>query len=126
MISMTHRRIAALAVLTLAGALPAPAQAAAGALDPVFANTVEVTYPDGRMARLWVDRDGSYRGQNRQGRPSSGRWTIKAAKLCLKQKRPFAAPMSYCTPIVTGGVGASWLGKAVTGETVRIRLVAGR
>jgi hypothetical protein len=123
---MTRRTIPIIAILSIAAAAAAPAWATPGGLDATFGNTLEVTYPDGQLARLWLDRDGSYRGANRQGRPSSGHWTIRADKLCMKQKRPLPVPFSYCTPIVAGGVGASWLGRAVGGETVRIRLVAGR
>ncbi|HYF22116.1 MAG TPA: hypothetical protein VD929_01845, partial [Caulobacteraceae bacterium] len=71
-------------------------------------------------------RDGTYRGQGRRGGASSGTWKVKGKQVCLKQSKPFPAPMSYCTAIVTGGVGASWSGKAVSGEKIRIQLVAGR
>ena len=119
------RRMIPLAAIALAAAASSSGWADAGVLDATFGNTLEVTYPDGRLARLWLDRDGSYRGANRQGKPSSGRWSIKAGKLCMKQKRPLPVPFSYCTPLVSGGVGSTWLGRAVTGETVRIRLVSG-
>ena len=123
---MTRRTIPIAAILAIAAAMSAPVLAHASSLDATFGNTLEVTYPDGKLARLWLDRDGSYRGANRQGKPSSGHWTIKADKLCMKQKRPLPVPFAYCTPIVPGGIGASWLARAVSGETVRIRLVAGR
>jgi hypothetical protein len=51
---------------------------------------------------------------------------VKGEKLCLKQQKPMAGPFSYCTPVKSGGVGTSWIGKAVTGERIRIELVAGR
>jgi hypothetical protein len=123
---MTRRMIPIAAILAIAAAAPAPVLAHAGALEATFGNTLEIAYPDGKLARVWLDRDGSYRAANPQGKISSGRWAVKVDKLCLKQKRPLPVPFSYCTPIVPGGVGASWLGRAVSGETVRIRLVAGR
>jgi len=117
-----------LAAFTAAALLMAPAALAAGSADlrPAFSNTIVSTYPDGRQARLWLNEDGSYRAQGRRGKPSSGRWTVKGDKLCLKQKKPMPGPFAYCTPIKKGGVGTSWTGKAVTGEPIRIRLVAGR
>ena len=118
-------RFAALAIAILLippGAMAAPPPD----LRPAFANTIVSTYPDGRKAKLWLNSDGSYRAQGRRGKPSSGKWTLKGEKLCLKQQKPMAGPFSYCTPIKRGGVGTSWIGKAVTGERIRIERVAGR
>ena len=96
------------------------------ALEPAFANTIVSTYPDGRQAKAWLNRDGSYRGQGRGGGVTSGRWSLKGEKVCLRQQRPVPIPLSYCTPVHQGGVGTTWSGKAVTGETVQLQLVAGR
>ena len=46
-------------------------------LEPAFANTIVSPYPDGRQAKAWLNRDGSYRGQGRSGRITGGKWTIK-------------------------------------------------
>ena len=46
--------------------------------------------------------------------------------LCLRQRRPLPSPMRYCTPIMSGGVGARWRAKAVTGEPITVEVVAGR
>ena len=118
-------RTSALAVTMLALAMPAFA-ADQGVLEPAFSNTIVSTYPDGRTAKLWLNRDGTYRAQGRRGKPSSGRWTLKGERICLKQTRPMAGPFSYCTAVKRGGVGTTWSGKAVTGEPIRIKLVAGR
>lgn len=114
--------------LALAAALlasPAFAQAPA-ALEPAFSGTIVSTYPDGRTGKLWLERDGTYRGQGRRGRFSSGRWTVKGERICFRQTRPTAIPLSHCTPLPKAGAGASWTGKAVTGEPIRIQLVPGR
>lgn len=112
---------------SLAAMLAAPALAVQTAdLEPAFANTIVSTYPDGRKAKLWLNRDGSYRAQGRRGKASGGVWTLKGEKLCLKQKKPMAGPFSYCTPVKRGGVGTRWSGKAVTGEPITIQVVAGR
>lgn len=119
---MVRASVTALAAaFILAG--PAAAQAA---LEPAFKNTIVSTYPDGRTAKLWLNKDGTYRAEGRRGKPSSGRWSVKGEKVCLKQSKPFAGPFSYCTPIRSGGVGTSWAAKAVTGEPIKVTVVSGR
>lgn len=113
----------ATAILLLAVASPALADQR---LEPAFANTIVSTYPDGRTAKLWLERDGAYRGQSRKGAITSGRWTVKGDRICLKQSRPMPIPLTYCTAIVGGDVGTRWSGKAVTGEPVKLELVSGR
>ena len=113
-----------LTALALAAAIPCLA-AEASALHETFGNTIVSTYPDGRRAELWLHPDGSYDAEGRRHDRSSGHWKIKGEKLCLKQSHPFAFPFTYCTPLVQGGIGASWSGKAVTGEPIRIQLVRG-
>lgn len=114
-------------MLILVLASPAPAALAdASLLEPAFSNTIVSTYPDGRTAKLWLNRDGTYRAQGRRGKPSSGRWTLKGERICLKQTRPIAGPFSYCTGVKRGGIGTSWPGKAVTGERIQIKVVGGR
>ena len=95
-------------------------------IEPAFANTIVSTYPDGRKARLWLEADGAYRAMGQRGDHSSGRWSLKADKLCLKQNKPMSIPFAYCTQVRRGGIGTSWMGRAVTGERIRIQLVAGR
>ena len=118
-------RIVTIAAASAAIAAPVFASTTS-VLEPAFSNTIVSTYPDGRKAKLWLNRDGSYRAQGRRGKPSSGRWTLKGERICLKQTRPIAGPFSYCTAVKRGGVGTSWSGKAVTGEPIRISVVAGR
>ncbi|HEX8569704.1 MAG TPA: hypothetical protein VF699_07250 [Caulobacteraceae bacterium] len=118
-------RPVAVAVFSLAVAAPALAQDK-GLLEPAFKNTIVSTYPDGRTAKLWLNSDGTYRAQGRRGKPSSGRWTLKGERICLKQSKPMAGPFSYCTNVKRGGVGTSWSAKAVTGEPIRVKVVAGR
>ena len=75
------RILAALAVsagliLICAGAERAPLEAA-------FGGAIISTYPDGRTAELWLQRDGAYSARGRRGDPSSGHWQIKGDQLCL-------------------------------------------
>jgi hypothetical protein len=117
-----------LAILAVAAALAAPPAFAVTTADlkPAFSNTIISTYPDGRKAKLWLNADGSYRAQGRRGKPSSGTWALKGSQICLKQAKPFKAPMTYCTAVKQGGVGTSWTSKAVTGERIKVTVVAGR
>ncbi|PHY13259.1 hypothetical protein CSW58_06980 [Caulobacter sp. B11] len=115
-----------LALLTTAALAASVLTSGPAALAPAFGNTVVSTYPDGRQARLWLNRDGGYRATGRRGKASSGTWSLKGGKVCLKQRKPIAAPITFCAPYRSGGVGTRWTGKAVTGETIQIALVAGR
>jgi hypothetical protein len=106
-------------VLALAGA------AAPRSLDAAFGNTILSTYPDGRTGELWLHPDGGYTAEGRRGDPSSGRWSTKGRKLCLRQSRPMPSFISFCTALPKGGLDAGWTTKAVTGETITVKLVRG-
>jgi hypothetical protein len=110
--------------LILAAALAAaPTQR----LDAAFGNTIVSTYPSGRSARLWLDRDGTYTARGAKGAPSSGVWTLKGGTLCLKQKRPYPAPVTYCSAVpAEAGVGSAWRAKSLKGEPLKNAIVAGR
>jgi hypothetical protein len=117
---------AKLLLLSSLAVLAAVAPAASAAeVSRAFGNTILSTYPDGRTAELWLRPDGSYSAEGRRGDASRGRWSLKGAKLCLKQSKPFSAPFSYCTPIPASGMGRPWSAKAVTGEQISVRLVSG-
>ena len=95
-------------------------------LRPAFGNTLLSTYPDGRTARMWLQSGGRYEGRGRRGGLSNGVWTVRDGQVCFSQRRPVPLPGSFCTPIVRGGVGTHWTAKAMTGETIRVDLIAGR
>lgn len=108
--------------LAVAIALILAGPAAPAVLEPAFTGTIVSTYPDGRTAMLWLDADGGYRAVGRRRKPSSGVWTLKGERVCLKQTKPIGAPFGYCTPLPSG---TNWTARAVTGETVKVRLEAG-
>lgn len=108
---------AGIALATAATAAPIPAE-----LGKAFGNTVVSTYPDGRTGLLWLKRDGTYDAKGRRRTPSSGTWAVKGGKVCLKQLKPMRAPFSYCTRLPSG---ETWKAKAVTGEPITVRIVAG-
>jgi hypothetical protein len=98
-------------------------------LEKAFGSTIVSTYPDGRQAELWLKRDGTYEAEGRRHDRTGGVWTVKTEKdgpkLCLKQRRPFPAPFSYCPEVPEDGVEHPWTGRAFTGEKITIRLVHG-
>jgi hypothetical protein len=113
------RFLALAPALVMLGAADAPP-----IIQQAFGNTILSTYPDNRQARLWLEPSGAYTAMGRRGDRSSGRWKVQGDKLCLKQEHPFAPPFfRYCTPIPERD---HWTTKAVTGETIQVRLVKGR
>jgi hypothetical protein len=113
-----------LALATASG--PAFADEGAGFLAPALTNTIVSTYPDGRTAKLWLREGGIYVAEGREHEPSNGHWRVRDGKLCLTQTRPFAFGFVYCTLLSQFSSGTRWTSKAVTGETIEIRLERGR
>lgn len=115
-------------VLVLLAATSAfAAEADQPSIAPAFSGTIVSTYPDGRISKLWLNRDGSFEAEGRSHERQGGRWRIKANSVCLSQLKPVPIPfLSYCAPIPTSGVTAAWSGKAVTGEPIVIHLVPDR
>lgn len=98
-------------VLLAAASAPSP-------LSRAFTGTIVSTYPDGRTAKLWMNPSGAYTSEGRRHDRHHGRWRIKGDKVCFKR-----GLFGYCTQIPTTGAFTT---KAVTGETIRVRLVPGR
>jgi len=114
-----------LPILGLAAACLVCAAADSSTVGAAFGNTILSTYPDGRTAELWLAPDGGYTAQGRRHDPSSGHWTVKGAKLCLKQSHPVSVPFSFCTPLPSGDMSEGWVGKAVSGERIQIKMIRG-
>ncbi len=114
-----------LCIVAAAGLMATAAHAAPPTVQEAFGNTIVSTYPDGRKGELWLAPGGTYTAEGRRGDMSSGHWTTKGAKLCLKQAKPIGVPFSFCTPIPSNGLGGSWSAKAVTGEAITVKLVKG-
>lgn len=91
-----------------------------------FGNTVKALYPDGRYQRLWLRADGAWEAVGRRGKWSSGRWSEKDGKVCLRQSKPFPAPFRYCTDFPSnGGLGVQWTSRDMAGEPIRLTVVKG-
>ena len=113
--------------VALVVAIGVPARAAdLRDLVAAFGNTIVSTHPDGRQAKLLLNRDFTYSAQGRQGQRSGGDWKLDSGKVCLTQRQPYPIPFSYCKALPHVAVGSSWSDTAVTGETVTNRVVAGR
>lgn len=109
-------------IVSLVLALATSVAAEAASLTQAFGNTVVSTYPDGRTALLWLKADGTYTAKGRHRTASSGTWTVKGEKMCLRQKKPIWAPFAFCTAVPSA---TSWTAKAVTGEPITVRIVPG-
>ncbi len=108
--------------LVLAAAATATAKPAADAppsLAKAFTSTIVSTYPDGRTAKLWMNPDGDFVSEGRRHERHTGHWKVKGGQVCFKR-----GIFGYCTAIPTSG--EAFTTKAVTGETIRVRLVPGR
>lgn len=91
-----------------------------------FGNTVKALYPDGKHQRIWLREDGSWKAIGRRGTSSSGKWTQKGEKVCLRQSKPIPLPFHYCTTFPSdGGIGAVWSSKDMTGAPIQLTLVPG-
>lgn len=113
-------------IVGLAGPATVCLAAEPSSVGEAFGNTIRSTYPDGRIAELWLAADGSYTAHGRRNDPSSGHWKVKGERLCFRQSRPIPSPFySYCVPMPASGMGKAWSGTAYTGEAIRIQLVQG-
>jgi hypothetical protein len=102
--------IGALVLLTAADAPPA--------LRKAFSGTIIMTYPDGRMAKMWMNPDGTYTSEGRRHGHYRGHWSVNGDQVCFRRSLGH-----YCTAIPTE---AEFTTKAINGDTVRVRLVPGR
>ena len=118
--------LAAACALSLGFGAQAAGASAPQGLAAAFGNTVKALYPDGRYQRIWFHADGTWEAFGRRGKWSSGKWTKKDEKVCLRQSRPFPAPFKYCTEFPsTGGIGAVWTSHDMAGEPIRLTVVPG-
>ncbi len=115
-----------LMLATLIALTPLSQVSAASPVEAAFGNTIVSTYPSGRSTKLWLKRDGTYEARRTNGKPTWGRWSLKRGKVCLKQTNPAGIPLTFCSKVPAGKVGAIWSSKSPKGEPLKNRLVAGR
>jgi hypothetical protein len=105
-------------------ALPAAAADPSASVATAFGNTVMSVYPDGRSQKIWLQPDGTWTGLSRRGMALAGKWTMKGAKVCLRQSKPPTLPISFCQAFPDDpnqGVDA----KDMTGTPIHLKLVKG-
>jgi len=91
-----------------------------------FGNTVMSIYPDGRTQKIWLHPDGLWDGVARDGKALSGKWTLKADKVCLRQTKPPTLPFSYCTAFPNDPqVGVTWTSKDFGGTPIKLMVLKG-
>lgn len=111
------------ALLSASGAAAGPSGDVMSRLAPALGNVIVSTHPDGRKARLWLQRGGAYTAQSRAGDRSGGTWKVKGEKLCLSQRNPIPIPIAYCKPIPAEAAGRPWRDTEVNGDQV-VNLIA--
>ena len=112
-------------LVVVAHAAPAFAADGDAPLEAALGATIVSTHPDGRQAKLWLKRDGTYEAQGRAGERSGGVWRLTIDKLCLSQRRPFPIPFSYCKAVPPVSIGKPWREKAFNGDPVTNEVVPG-
>jgi hypothetical protein len=98
-------------VLLTAGAAPPE-------LEKAFHGTIVSTYPDGRTAELWMNPDGTFTSMGRRHDRHAGHWSVRGDKVCFRR-----GLFSYCTAMPSE---SAFTTKAVTGETIQVKLEQGR
>src|SRR5689334_6644765 len=102
----------------LAASVILTASAAPPELEKAFHGTIVSTYPDGRQAELWMNPDGTYTSEGRRHERHNGKWSVKGDKVCFRR-----GIFGYCTAMPSE---TEFTTKAVTGETIKVRLKPGR
>jgi hypothetical protein len=114
--------MAAVLALGISGAALADPMASA------YGNTVSITYPNGAVAKMHIDADGTYMTTAPDGATAKGSWKIEGGNTCFTQTEP-APPASMganCSPTADKKVGDSWTAPGPNGSTLTVSIVAGR
>jgi len=126
------RKIAlgALVAMGLAGA----AIAAADVMEGAYGNTVVVTNAKGEKSKLWIAKDGTFKGETAKGEKFTGKWTLKDnnTKYCATTDLPANAPKDTPAPKEACSefkgphkAGDKWEQKDADGQPITVEIVAG-
>ncbi|MCE9523161.1 MAG: hypothetical protein K8S25_12115 [Alphaproteobacteria bacterium] len=88
--------VSALVALSFTGA----AMAAEDPMSSVYGNTVVVTDAKGEATKLWIAKDGTYKGETAKGEKFTGKWALKDnnTKYCSTTDLPANAPAGTPAP----------------------------
>jgi hypothetical protein len=126
------RKIALGAVIALG--LAGAAIAAADPMEGAYGNTVIVTNAKGEKTKLWIAKDGTFKGENAKGEKFTGKWTLKDnnTKYCSTADLPANAPKDTPAPKEACSefkgphkAGDKWTQKDADGADVTVEIVAG-
>jgi hypothetical protein len=126
------RKIALGAVIALG--LTGAAIAAADPMEGAYGNTVIVTNAKGEKTKLWIAKDGTFKGESAKGEKFTGKWTLKDnnSKYCSTADLPANAPKETPAPKEACSefkgphkAGDKWTQKDADGADVTVEIVAG-
>lgn len=126
------RKIAlgALVALGLAGA----AIASTDPMEGAYGNTVIVTNAKGEKSKLWINKDGTFKGESAKGEKFTGKWVLKDnnTKYCSTADLPPNAPKDTPAPKESCSefkgphkAGDKWEQKDADGAPITVEITAG-
>lgn len=122
--------VGALVAVGLAGAAMAADDPMAGA----YGNTVVVTNAKGEASKLWIAKDGTFKGETAKGEKFTGKWALKEnnTKYCATADLPANAPKDTPAPKEACSefkgphkAGDKWDQTDAAGEKVTVEIKAG-
>lgn len=120
--------------LAVAAGLIGAAIAADDPMAGAYDNTVVVTNAKGEKTKLWIAKDGTYKGENAKGEKFTGKWALKEnnTKYCSTPDLPANAPKDTPAPKESCSefkgphkAGDKWEQNDANGEKVTVEIVAG-
>jgi len=120
-----NRILAGIAVAVFSTSL-----AFAAAEDPMasrYENTVTITNAKNEVTKLHYNKDGTVAVTNADGTKGTGKWAMKADKLCVTPDAGPTAGKEQCSTFAAGKKpGDSWDQTLADGSKVKVAIVAGR
>jgi len=120
--------------LAVAAGLIGAAIAADDPMAGAYDNTVVVTNAKGEKTKLWIAKDGTYKGESAKGEKFTGKWALKEnnTKYCSTPDLPANAPKDTPAPKESCSefkgphkAGDKWEQNDANGEKVTVEIVAG-
>lgn len=121
--------VSALVAMSFAGAALADDPMAA-----VYGNTVVVTNAKGESSKIWIAKDGTFKGESAKGDKFTGKWTLKDnnKQYCSTVDLPAGAPAGTpapkenCTALEAGRkAGDKWEQTDAAGAKSTVEIKAG-